>query len=676
MVQHNNVQPRSSSSSSIPGVGISGHSTGGSNKSSRLLPYPPIVGEAELFHPRPRMGVGVGGLAGELENGLEDGLERNAEGEADETTYHSALEIQTGIDDSEDGGGGEGSPAATSEEPSGFGNDIETRVESDATDGVGLSENAKEEEGPSTQDLLFTQSQTQPRVVPSKEAWETELGKTVKRISSNGISAAAATTGGSISSIGSTKTRMRPRKRELVGENEKMSEVDGLSKKMTGVLDSEIFEAPNSVASCAEGDTVDDKASAPLPGSAAFATTSSARQSALDERESKIVILESALNVRESSIAERDSLITKRESCIIDQESYITDRESSLDSRESSITSRESTISELESDIAARESALTSNESEIQRRTEDIEQREMEVEKRESEVDKREREVSECELRVEKIVCEVEKREQEVSECETRVKESVCEVEKREQEVSECEARAEKRENEVEKRDQEVSESEARMEKREYEVEKREQEISECEVRMEKRESEAEKREQEVSECETRVERREREVKEWYQRKLSEIDERMLVVDVPPPTITASDTSSSTPAASSYPAKSKWPPSPMEFARRLCATFILPVLGEERTPGILLPGNGTANSSTSSSTTSASTTSITATSPTLPGVPFWSLKRDFFLNRLLGATAGGGSFLVLVGIGICVIFLRGVQVVRKVLRAGPGEFGR
>ena len=594
MVRHNNVQSPPLSSST---PGVSGHSTGGSSKSSRLLPYPPIVGEAELFHPRPRMGVGVGGLAGELENGLdEDEL-------GDESTYHSALDIQTDIDDLENGGGGEGS-TAISEEASGSGNDIEPGVGSDATNGVEYPNKAKEEgeevEETSIQDLLLPQSQTRPRVVPAVEACEMELGETVNN--SNGISAAAATAGdGSISSIGGTKTRTKPRKRELMGEIRRvMGEVDSLSK-MTGDLgaDSELIEAPSSVESCAEGNIVDDD------GSAASASTSAAlsisRQSALDERESKIAILESSLDVRESAIAERDTLITKRESSIADRESSITDRESSLDNRESTIASRESTISKLESDITARESTLTISESEIQRRVGDIEQREMEVEKRE------------------------------------------------------------------------------------FEVEKREREVSERETRAEKKESDGEKREKELSEYETRVERREVEVKEWYQRKLSEIDERMLAVDVPvPPPITAfAAASSSTPAASTSTctAKSKWSPSPMEFARRLCANFLFPVLGEERTPRILLPGNGVAanSSSTSSSTTSTtlttSTSSTTSSFPTLPSVPLWplkwSLKGDLFLNQLLGATVGGGSFLVLVGIGICVIFLRGVA--RKVFLGGFGR---
>jgi hypothetical protein len=193
------------------------------------------------------------------------------------------------------------------------------------------------------------------------------------------------------------------------------------------------------------------------------------------------------------------------------------------------------------------------------------------------------------------------------------------------------------------------------------EVEKRECEVSEREMREETRESEVEKREQEVSERETRVERREVEVKEWYQRKLSEIDERVLVH--PPPPITAS----ASPTTSGCIAKSKWPPSPMEFARRLCTTFLLPVLGEDRTPGILLP----ANSSTSES---SSTISSTLTTSTTPAVPFWPLKRDFFLSRLLGDAAGSGSFLVLVGIGICVTFLR--SVFRNVLKVGPAGFRR
>ena len=654
MVQHNNVQPPSSSST----PGVIGHSTGGSSKGSRLLPYPPIVGEAELFHPRPRKGVGVNGLAGELESRLEDG-----DVEGDETIYHSALDIQTGIDDSENGGGGEGSTstATSDEETLGSGNAGETRIGSDATDGDEHPEKAKEndDDEPSVQDLLFPRkSLTRPRVISGVEAWERELGETVNRINSSGISTAAtATGGGSISSIGGTKTRLRPRKREVIGEIGKMSELDGLSKKLNAV---------------------DDNGSATLASTSSAPSTS--RQSALDERESKIAILESSLNVRESSIAERDSLLTERESSIIDRESSIADRESSLDIRESCLVSRELTTSKLESDLTDLESALTSYDSEIQRRMGDMEQLEMEVEKRASEVEKREQELFECETRVEKRVSEVVKREQEITERESGVEMRGFEMEKWERDVSERETGVEKRESGVDKREQEVSQCEMGVEKREAEVENREQEVSERETRLEKRGFEAEKREQDVSERETRVESREVEVKEWYQRKLSEIDERVLAVDDPTTTTTTTtlaSAASSSGLEASCTTKSKWPLSPTEFARRFCATFLRPVLGEDWTPEILLPGNGASDSSTSSSTTSSTSTSSSSTtttsSPTHLGVPFWSHKRDFFVNRLL-TTAGGGSFLVLVGIGICVVFLRGV--VGRVLRAGPGGFGR
>ena len=70
-----------------------------------------------------------------------------------------------------------------------------------------------------------------------------------------------------------------------------MCELDGLSKKIM------------SVASCAEGNAVDDNGSATsASGSSAI---SNSRQSALDEKEPKIAIFESesSLNARESSIA-------------------------------------------------------------------------------------------------------------------------------------------------------------------------------------------------------------------------------------------------------------------------------------------------------------------------------------------------------------------------------------
>ena len=523
VVQHNiNVK------SSTPG----GHSPGG-----RLLPYPPIVGEAELFHPRPRMGLGVGGLASGLQEGL-DGGENS---------------------DFKPGGGGEEGPAAGPETPASGNDDVDIGFESETTDGdKGVKDPEKPEEEPSILDLLLGEPQPRSRAVSGVEAWEMELGETVKRISSNGSSAAVVDGAGSIRVIGGSKTR-RPRKltAEIGKKNgRKNGEVVGLEgeKKMTGVLD--LFGVPDQVG--AEGSVDDNRlkaSSIPLPDSDASATTDASiiRQSALDERESSladresnIVELESSLNVRESSVAERESCIAERESSIAERESTIVGRESIIAERESSLDIRESSITSRESSIAQHESVITADTSEIQRRMIDVQRRELEVDKRESEV---------------------------------------------------------------------------------------------------------KQREQEVSEREIKVERREQKTRE-----------RKLVEDGPPiPT---------SPACTST-VKSNWPPSPIEFARRLCATLVLPVLGKERTPGFLL-GDNTVDESAAPTTTSthaaSSTTPPLATPPPPPPVILSSsLRSDLFLNRLLKIT-GRGSYFVLVGIGVCVILLRGM--IRRILRVG------
>lgn len=590
IVQHNhvNVQP-----SSTPGGG-------GSAGNKRPLPFPPIVGEAELFHPRPRMGLGIGGLA----DGLEDGLNGNGNGGEGRGDESAALETQTQSVCSESGGGkasgdgdekgfaGSGIPGSGNENQT----KAETEIDPDATvkKAGGKQDGAKDpeekvalapgEEEPSIQELLLAQSQVQSHTVSGVEAWEMELGETVKRISSSspgggGGGGGGDTSSNSIRGISGSKTRTRPKKRDVImGEIGRKSARAGASvsagtgleggrKRISGVLDLGLFEAPdqvgNAVEDGADSGSVDLKevttdSTIPVPDSSDPTSTDSTststlilRESALDERESSIAERESTIIGRESSLDTRESTIAERESIITGRESGITERESSLDIRESSIAERESTITQYEC-------AISADKSEIQQRIIHIQQRELEVDRRE------------------------------------------------------------------------------------FDVQKREQEVSEREIK---------------------VGRREEEVKEWYEGKLAEV-ERVLRV----PHVSAS---TPTPAA-----KSKWPAFPIEFARRLCATFLLPVLGEERTPGFLLPVNGS-NGMVSSPNTTASSSFPPASSP-IPRPPTslhtssWSLKRDLFLNRVLGSTAGGaGSYLILMSIGICAVVLR--RFVRRVLGVAVGR---
>ena len=620
VVQHN----------SSPG-GVGSHSTGGGGSKGRLLPYPPIVGEAELFHPRPRMGMGVVGLAGGLEDGLDEG---------DETVYHSALEIQTESADSDE----EGS-ATSPKKILASGNETEN---GNATEGADLSEKAKEAregEEPTVQDLLPLQSQTRPRTISGPEAWEMELGEIVKRIDSSGSSAttpAPAASGSIIPSVGGTRTRTRPKKRELMmSEIKRMGEVDGLSeggskKKMMmisgggGVLDPELFETSDlAVSSAKGGDAVDGQASVPLPDSASS-------RSALDERE--------------SSIAERESTITKRESTIAERESTVTEREISIAEREKSITERESTIAEQESAVTERESSFTERESTITERESTVTERESSITERESTII-----VLESSLNV---------RESSIAELESLITERESSVTDRESSLDIRESSIVSRKSTISERESAITARESALTTHKFAIKRQMGDIQQREVEVEKRESEVEKREQEV-------ERREVEVKEWYQRKLNEIESRVLV-DVPPSISVAAPASTCTCAGTL-----KWPPSPMEYARRLCATYLLPVLGKERTPGFLLPTsdngagapfNSPTITSASTSMTETTTTTTKTKTKTFSVLPYWSFKREFFLNRLWGATVGGGSFIVLVSIGICVILLRGF--IRRVLRVG------
>lgn len=449
------------------------------------------------------------------------------------------------------------------------------------------------EEEPSIQDLLLDQPETQSHVISGVEAWEMELGETVKLIGSSAVAWGAGgdiTTASPISGVGGSKTRTRPRKREMMtgeigresgrknGRNEVDHGLEGGTRKLVniGVLDPGLFEAPPEQVGAEEGSSVDHrngslKASAnPSTPTSALSTstsTSESAESAFDEREFSIakrefliVGLESSLNIRESSIAERESVIAGLESSLDVRESSVAKHESVITGQESIIAERESSIAERESTIAARESGADKAEEEIQKRMIDVQKRELDVEKRESEV---------------------------------------------------------------------------------------------------------RKWEQEVSEREVKVEKREEEVKEWHEGKLAEIQRAL---EVPP-------NSASTPASTSSPkmtATSKWPASPMEFARRLCATFILPVLGEERMSGFLLESSRVDENTSSTSSTSAPPASSTTTPPTTSLIPSWSINRDLFLNQVLGAAKGGASYLLLMSIGICVVVLRGV--IRRILRFGG--FGR
>ncbi|PPQ84193.1 hypothetical protein CVT24_004178, partial [Panaeolus cyanescens] len=181
-------------------------STGSAGK--RLLPYPPIVREAELYHPRPKRVIGV--WDGEEEQGDKDkegGKDKEEKGNNEKEKEKEGDAVDRGST-SGSGSGVEGyitalqTPAASSSsssatlsssslssaELSGLDNGVEDDggdADADKTFRVKVHGEDEGEEGGeelSIEELLKRDVGT-GKTVQGAEAWEMELGETVKRIS-------------------------------------------------------------------------------------------------------------------------------------------------------------------------------------------------------------------------------------------------------------------------------------------------------------------------------------------------------------------------------------------------------------------------------------------------------------------------------------------------------------
>ncbi|KAF9526331.1 hypothetical protein CPB83DRAFT_908443 [Crepidotus variabilis] len=104
-------------------------------------------------------------------------------------------------------------------------------------------------------------------------------------------------------------------------------------------------------------------------------------------------------------------------------------------------------------------------------------------------------------------------------------------------------------------------------------------------------------------------------------------------------------------------------PIPLGLLRKCWGTFVLPIVGEDRTPAFLHPSvakrpseltEAPASSSSSTNGHGHQHTNGAASSTSAPyRTSTWSIKRDMFLGR-----APGGGYLVLMSIGVCVVALR------------------
>ncbi|KAF8955702.1 hypothetical protein BDZ97DRAFT_2080460 [Flammula alnicola] len=533
----------------------------------RLLPYPPVVAETALYHPRPRRVVGVGALgvdSGEGAEGVgaekEMGMTTSSDEEMQEDVYESAVEALSASRSSSAGGGGSSSARAR-----GVGG-VPGPVSGSSSGGVGEGPKEGEDAEPSIEELLHRQGQN-AHPISGVEAWEMELGETVKRISGGGVTTSGGGGHSATAIIAAGRAGGAPLSSNARSGSGTMAEIGRKAGRNTGKTDNDgtrrggisgLFDAVEDVGmEGVDGDGGQEDVAAPI--SMSVPAEAEAAEAEIEQRTAELDHREEALAQREASIAQREDALVQREDA--------------LDARETAVHVLESDLGALRTRVSLREDWTEKREAAVQMRETILGERERALDVREEELRGREGAVDEREKTLEVRDEGVAKREKEV------------EVERR---------------RVLEARDKD-KEREETLDARLKVLEVREKEVEERERELNARRQEEEKPNQE---------------------------------------------------------QRPRPSTPVEILRRCWAALVLPIVGEARTPGLLKQPSVVVDSS-SSSATSASTSTSTSTLKAKPKpylAPTWAIRRDMFLGRFTGGFTDG--YLVLMGIGVCVVVLR------------------
>ena len=519
------VSSAGSSADTLPGgaVGDNGQDSTAKPK-RRLLPYPPVRTEMALHHPRPRRLVGV--LSSDADADVES---------AGATTTTTTSDTETDVYET----AGEGSNSAAS--PSASANEAEPHREHE----------------PTIEELLArgsTPGTPSPNKISGVEAWEMELGDTVKRIS------------GSTAAPGAFES-------------------PSASSKSMGVT------AGSAASASAE---IGRKAARKAEGDVGAATTAGTGRRGKDlKRGEGIMNLFAPLG---GANEEGES-----EEAVRDQPQKITDK---LNDRELSLSRREEELARREESISVREKAL--------------EKCEKGVEERENASEEREKAAEEREITVRSREGHLKGRETAVAQLDRDVSDRGLALDERESAVSLREFALAQRESTLLEKESELLTLESGLLLRQAELVQRETELAGQLERMEREMEEGAKELERAREIERERERAAEVERVRRDREVSLENARSSA--------------------------------PVEMLKRLWGAYVLPIVGEERTPEFL------------KSTTSAGDQPTSQDTPReiSPRV----IRRDFFLGRYRG-----GGYLVLMSIGVCVVVLR-VVLGRRVVGLG------
>jgi hypothetical protein len=242
----------------------------------RLLPFPPVTGETHLHHPKPRRPVG-------------------------------------NIDDSltDSGSSGENGHETTSG-TEGYETALETPSESE---NIATINGGREE--PTIQELVASEPTSKP--VSGVEAWELDLGETVKRIGRD-TDDREFKRGGSIAEIGrkAGKHTTAPRGGRGVTDGPKRGHILGM------------FDPPKE------------------------------ERKASDKTESADVVLEERkeLHVREQWLSDKEEIVTERERAVSHREQAVTQKEQAIRQREKAVQRLELEVERREGAVGVQEQGL------------------------------------------------------------------------------------------------------------------------------------------------------------------------------------------------------------------------------------------------------------------------------------------------------------------------------
>jgi len=251
----------------------------GEANSKRLLPFPPVTGETHLHHPKPRR------LVGNIDDpSITDSEsnehETNEAADSSTESYYSALEAQD-----------------------------------ESSEGVALEE-------PTMQELVASESTTKP--ISGVEAWELDLGETVKRIGGD-TDSPDPKRGGSVAEIGrkAGKHLTAPRGARGITDGSKRGHILGL------------FDPPKDETKMDSSPETEGKR--------------------LEELEKEVHSREQHLCDMEQSVAERERVVSEREQAVSQKELVIAERELVIQRWELDVEHREEAVSVQEKDLSDRQ---------------------------------------------------------------------------------------------------------------------------------------------------------------------------------------------------------------------------------------------------------------------------------------------------------------------------------